>query len=251
MKRSKKNKYIVSFSGGKDSTAMLLILLEKGEPIDEVVYFDAGNWEFPGMADHIDKVEKYTGLKITRLHPKKSFDYWFKDRILTKGKRKGIKGCGFPSLFWRWCTCLKVGTITKYLNKNDIVYIGFTVDERSRIKNNNGKTILTYPLIEYGITERQALEICYTHGFDWGGLYLHFKRVSCWCCPLQSINDLRELYIHYPDLWNRLQKMQDVSQNDFRLDRTRIEDFVKRFEIERSRKGFPPPLGRDWGCRNI
>ncbi|MDA3910969.1 MAG: hypothetical protein PF448_06410 [Bacteroidales bacterium] len=35
--------------------------------IDEVVYFDAGTWEFPEMKFHLNKVEKYTGLEITRL----------------------------------------------------------------------------------------------------------------------------------------------------------------------------------------
>ena len=34
------NYYIVSFSGGKDSTAMLLHLLELGEPIDEILFCD-------------------------------------------------------------------------------------------------------------------------------------------------------------------------------------------------------------------
>ncbi|GAI98610.1 unnamed protein product, partial [marine sediment metagenome] len=39
-------KYIASFSGGKDSTAMLLRLIKEGWPLDEVVFFDTG-WEFP------------------------------------------------------------------------------------------------------------------------------------------------------------------------------------------------------------
>jgi tRNA(Ile)-lysidine synthase TilS/MesJ len=42
-----KEKYtVVSFSGGKDSTAMLLKMLELGEPIDEVVCCDTYK-EFP------------------------------------------------------------------------------------------------------------------------------------------------------------------------------------------------------------
>lgn len=38
--------YVVSFSGGKDSTAMLLRLLELNYPIDEVVCCDTYK-EFP------------------------------------------------------------------------------------------------------------------------------------------------------------------------------------------------------------
>ena len=35
-------------------------------------------------------------------------------------------------------------------------------------------------------------EYCYDHGFDWDGLYEIFRRVSCWCCPLQSLSELRK-----------------------------------------------------------
>ncbi|GAG04820.1 unnamed protein product, partial [marine sediment metagenome] len=54
---------IVSLSGGKDSTAMLLILLEKKIKVDHIVFFDTG-WEFPEMLKHIDKLGKYIGRKI-------------------------------------------------------------------------------------------------------------------------------------------------------------------------------------------
>ncbi|HFL3518279.1 TPA: phosphoadenosine phosphosulfate reductase family protein [Clostridioides difficile] len=33
-------KYIASFSGGKDSAAMLLLILEKRLPLDEIVFID-------------------------------------------------------------------------------------------------------------------------------------------------------------------------------------------------------------------
>ena len=52
--------HIVSFSGGKDSTAMLLMMLEKNMPIDEIIFCDTGK-EFPQMYEHIEKVQKYIG----------------------------------------------------------------------------------------------------------------------------------------------------------------------------------------------
>lgn len=52
--------HIVQFSGGKDSTAMLLIMLEKNMPIDEIIFCDTGK-EFPQMYEHIEKVQKYIG----------------------------------------------------------------------------------------------------------------------------------------------------------------------------------------------
>ena len=55
-------KHIVQLSGGKDSTAMLLMMLEKGMPVDEIIFCDTG-MEFPAMYEHLQRVEQYTGRK--------------------------------------------------------------------------------------------------------------------------------------------------------------------------------------------
>ncbi|WP_347563700.1 hypothetical protein [Pseudoflavonifractor sp. 524-17] len=64
-----------------------------------------------------------------------------------------------------------------------------------------------YPLVEWNITEAQALQICYDQGFDFGGLYEIYHRASCWCCPLQRTGELRKLRRHHPELWARLLDM--------------------------------------------
>lgn len=51
---------IVQFSGCKDSTAMLLMMLEKNMPIDDIIFCDTGK-EFPQIYEHIEKVNKYIG----------------------------------------------------------------------------------------------------------------------------------------------------------------------------------------------
>ncbi len=61
---------VVSMSGGKDSTAMLELMKEHGEPIHSVVYCDMGPWEFPAMHDHIKAVEQSTGIPIVRVKPR-------------------------------------------------------------------------------------------------------------------------------------------------------------------------------------
>ncbi len=55
-----------AFRRQKDSTAMLLMLLERGEDIADIVFFDTG-WEHPEMYEHLDKLENFVGRKITRL----------------------------------------------------------------------------------------------------------------------------------------------------------------------------------------
>ena len=55
--QSKPDLHVVSFSGGKDSTAMLLGMIERDMPIDYILFCDTGI-EFPAMYEHIDRVEK-------------------------------------------------------------------------------------------------------------------------------------------------------------------------------------------------
>ncbi len=45
--------YHVVWLEGKDSTAMLIMMLERGMPVDEVVWFNTG-W-IPAMVGHIGK----------------------------------------------------------------------------------------------------------------------------------------------------------------------------------------------------
>ena len=169
--------HAVSLSGGKDSTAMLLLMIERGLPIDAVLTADTG-MEFPEMYEHLQKLDDYLfaerGLHLTWLrHP--------------KGQ-------------------LKTHLIHKEINRlkgqyKAVSYVGIAADEPKRIKNER------YPLMDWGITEKEALRICYDRGYDFGGLYQIYRRCSCWCCPLQGIGELRKLRQHHPELWERLREM--------------------------------------------
>lgn len=222
---------IVQFSGGKDSTAMLLMMLEKEMPVDEIIFCDTGK-EFPDMYKHIQKVEQYIGRPITRLKADKSFDYYFSDYEKVKGKNKGSKGYGWPRMWARWCTRIFKQEITKkYLADAGeyISYIGIAADEPKRHANIPKNTV--HPLYDWGITEAEALRYCYSKGFDWNGLYQRFRRVSCWCCPLQRINELRTLRKYYPELWNELLVMDSKVKYKFKPAYS-VTDLEKRFALE-------------------
>ncbi len=235
---------IVSFSGGKDSTAMLLMMLEKGIPVDRVICIDTTK-EFPQMYQHIKKVQAMIEpLKIEIV--KIDFDYWFGKHVKTRGKRKGEKGYGFPDFRNRWCTALKRqcfhSTLASMLytphkrggvNRipdNVVEFHGIAFDEKERTLNNKGRNI-RYPLVEWGITEKQALEYCYSKGFDWDGLYKKFHRVSCWCCPLSRIGELRVLYNDFPNLWKELHEMEKKSFRKFRSDYS-VAELTRKFANE-------------------
>lgn len=215
-------KHIVSFSGGKDSTAMLLRMLEENMQVDDILFCDTG-MEFPDMYYHVKQVQEYImtnyGKEITILKPEHSFEYWMYEREKTKGKHKGSKGFGWPTGVCRWCTRhLKVHVMDKYLRKYKdegyVEYVGIAYDELHRAKNKQ------YPLINWKMTEKDCLRYCYDRGFNWNGLYEHFDRLSCYCCPLQKLKHLYIVYKFYPDLWEKLRDMDNKSYNSFRVDYT-------------------------------
>lgn len=202
---------VISFSGGKDSTAMLLRMIDLNEKIDEVLTVDTG-YEFPAMYLHIQSVRKIVeehGIKFTQLRADKTLDYYLIEHPYESKKYGPMKGYGWPGPHIRWCTkFLKTNVMKEYLSDlasqyNLIQCVGLAADEVTRANrvSNKGQR---HPLIEWGWTETDCLQYCYNRGFSWGGLYKTFKRVSCWCCPLQPLSELKKLYRFYPDLWSRL-----------------------------------------------
>ena len=102
---------VCSFSGGKDSTAMLLRLLEEGVPVDVILFCDTG-LEFPALYDHIRKVEQDIGREITTVKCPDDFEYLFAHKPINRKPRSrnamkyGTDRDGYswagPKL--RWCT---------------------------------------------------------------------------------------------------------------------------------------------------
>lgn len=223
--------HVAMISGGKDSTAMAINLVEAGWQVEEWIFCDTGK-EFPQMYEHLDRLERYLGITLTRLVPERGFDYWMSQHVKTKGARKGEVGYGWP-MPHRWCTKqLKQWETKKYLKRyqNVIEYQGIAVDEAERALKNNDK-IVHYPLLFWGMTEAACLQFCYDRGFDWGGLYEDFDRVSCWCCPHSSIPELRTLYRKYPHLWGKMRRMNGGKDWLFKSGKT-FAEWEARFAEE-------------------
>jgi 3'-phosphoadenosine 5'-phosphosulfate sulfotransferase (PAPS reductase)/FAD synthetase len=209
---------IVSFSGGKDSTCMLLkMILEWGYKVDEVIMFDT-EWEFPEMYKHIKKVEDFLSIKITKIRDERGFNYLATDYILKKGKNKGQRGYGWPNSKIRWCTSRKRDLIRSYLKKNYSNYnlfVGINSNEQKRtLKNKEANYV--YPLVENRIGAKDCLEYCYSKGFNWNGLYEHLDRVSCMYCPLTNFRTLRYIINHRPEIWKQIKDLEKKTFNNFK-----------------------------------
>lgn len=238
---------VVSFSGGKDSTAMLLRLMELGEPINEVIFCDTTK-EFPAMYRHVEKIKSVTetaGIKFTKLRGKEDFDYFmFEKEIVRKSSKIAdrygdVKGYSWASPQIRWCTgALKRDVVKRYLSRlkqeySVVQYVGIAADETERL-DRKGNAAHRHPLVEWGWTERKCLEYCYSKGYDWEGLYEKFKRVSCWCYPLQTLDELRALRRNFPDLWEKLRQMDLRTWRNFK-EKYSVEQLEKRFSLEDER----------------
>lgn len=239
---------------------MLLLMIERGMPIDCVITADTG-MEFPEMYRHWDMVDQRLyqerGIHITMLRNPQGFEYLMFDKPKEKMKsilareQAGIQpyGNGWPGIRVRWCTGeLKTHLISKEVNRlkgeyGALNYVGIAADEPARIKNEQ------YPLVDWGITEAQALQICYDRGFDWGGLYEIYHRCSCWCCPFQRIDELRKLRRHHPELWQKLREIDDRAITQFGgtalgrfKDNWTVEQLEQRFAAEENAQR----LGLSW-----
>ena len=212
--------YIASISFGKDSLAMLLLILEHHLPLEEVIFYDTG-MEFDAIYQTRNKVIeilKLNGIKYTELKPSMAFEdkmYNYK-HLSRKGEIK--QGYGFCGGLCRWGTTEKLKAIENYCKGEEIhQYIGIALDEPKRLERLKG-TNKSSPLAALGYTEKMALQYCYDRGFDWletkGGakpvkLYDILDRVSCWCCRNKNLKELANYKKYLPNYFNRLIALEE------------------------------------------
>ena len=212
--RSAAKWHIASVSWGKDSLAMLLLLIEKGWPLDEVVFYDTG-MEFQAIYDTQDRMLpelERLGIKYTRLEPGNPFLYDMLERPVQSRQKGAHSGYGWCGGLCRWGTTEKLKAIDRYAEALGAeVYIGIAADEALRLAKKK-KQYKLHPLAEWGVTETAALARCYENGFFWeeSGVRLYdiLDRVSCWCCCNKNLRELRNVYRYLPEYWERLKDLQ-------------------------------------------
>lgn len=226
---------------------MLLLMIERDMPIDVVLTADTG-MEFPEMYEHMQKLDgllyRERGIHITTLRHPKGFEWLMfeeqkvKPSVIEKRRKLGltIYGNGWPGIRVRWCTGqLKMNLIHKEVDRlkkerNALHYVGIAADEPKRIKDDQ------YPLVDWDITEAEALRISYDWGFDWGGLYQIYNRCSCWCCPLQRIEELKRQRTHHPELWARLRELDRRAIAQF--GHHPLGQFIQNWTVEQLNERF-------------
>ncbi len=209
---------IASVSWGKDSLAMLRVLIRDGYALDEVVFYDTG-MEFGAIYDVRDQTlpllgEK--GVKYTELRPKDPM-WWsmFCRPVRKRGTdvvhKHGYGWCGGAC---RWGTTEKQRALDKYAEeRNALVYVGIAADETARLEKET-KPYKLHPLADFGMSEADCLQLCRDLGYTWEQegvpLYDILDRVSCWCCRNKNQRELRAIHDHLPAYWERLVAMEQT-----------------------------------------
>lgn len=225
-------RHIVNVSGGKDSTALNLMLIEKNYPLDEAVFFDNG-MELQAVYDTIARLKEINeahGVKFTVLHPAYEFEWKMFDKPVNgkNGFHYGYSWCGGRC---RWGTTDKLSVLRKYC-KGAIQYVGIAADEPKRFKKAKHENKVL-PLVEWGMTEADCLAYCYERGFRWleNGipLYSILDRVSCWCCANKNLKELKNMHDHLPEYWERLKGLQARTDRPMKGPGKSVFDLEARF----------------------
>jgi 3'-phosphoadenosine 5'-phosphosulfate sulfotransferase (PAPS reductase)/FAD synthetase len=214
---------IISFSGGKDSTAMVILAKHGLIDVDVIRMCTLGEWDWPEMRKHVKQVENYVDMEIEKID-------------LSQKLYKMFRKYGFPHFTNRYCTGLKKDTMNKLITRKDTTYIGITADEPKRANNKNYyKGNVEFPLFSLDLTFKDTLKLCYAEGFDFGGVYNHHEHFNCWCCPLQKIDEIEWIYRNRPELWQKLNFMQKFTDGWWWNKHT-VYEFNQRFKY--NKKGW-------------
>lgn len=197
-------KKYLSFGGGVNSVAMILMLLDQKDDF-EAIFVDHGT-DYPETYEYFNMFQNWLKTRghkqITVLKPaieiKKDgitfdnlYDYSFHYKMV-------------PTFMFRWCTDkFKIRVVNKYVEKPCFMYLGIDFGEIKRAKISYNKNIENrFPLIENEINRIECKEIIKKHG-----LTVPIKS-GCYICPYQSTRQWEILRISHPDLFCKAEKLE-------------------------------------------
>lgn len=225
-------KNIAMFSGGKDSTALLIFLKLKGVEF-EAVFCNTG-WELPETLVYIKYIkEKVLNGKLTELRSETYFS--MKDLILMKDY--------IPTVYQRFCTEeLKVKPVYKYIKKFDEEVVMYNGVRRAESIKRRFVDEVTYdkaagcqvvrPLIEW--SDIEVLDYITKNGVDINPLYkMGMRRVGCGPCIMIGLKELAVLIKTHPERINEIRELEAATNQTFFFSKM----IPERFRSVESSKG--------------
>lgn len=213
--------HLVSFSGGKDSTALILWAIENLESFD-VIFADT-RWEHPLTYQYIDYIESSVLSKAgATLHRVKSTKYeGFEDLSIKKKRVASTKA--------RFCTQeLKLTPIHDFIHSRDLdnesttMYVGVRAEESpSRAKLSEEVFDLDHygcwirrPLLKW--TSADVFAILKRHNVEPNPLYkMGMKRVGCMPCIMSSLSEIKEISKRFPEVIDKVAGLENKLGRSF------------------------------------
>ena len=215
-------KRYLSWSGGKDSTASIIVCYEKGIPLDGIVMaevmFDHKRGISGENPKHIEWVyntaipiiEKQLGYKVIVVKSESDYVQEFY-HVVTKSKHPERNGKHSGFFIGGMCAGngrLKMRPMQKFFKSVGECeqIVGIATDEPTRLARlrQNKRSVLS----EFGIFEADTYGICNKYNLL-SPTYSDKIRGGCWFCPNQSEKEFATLKKHYPELWNELKIMSE------------------------------------------
>ena len=269
--RYQNNTLILSLSGGKDSTAMGLNLLEQGYKVGDFtpVFIDTG-WEDTSTYEYLKYLEGKLG-KITTLRAEVPIREEDRKKIqkiedilgfLSPMVRLIYKNRMFPSGARKWCTpLLKIEPLKKFFSSLDsdaINLVGIRREESPRRSTylewewSDAFDCYTHrPLIDW--KEKEVIDIHNRNNVLPNNLYLKgFSRVGCFPCIYTRKKEIRLLTEKRIEVIRLLEK--DIGHTYFKqgdidtmLEWSRTSRGGKQFELFNN----TPPSCEKWGLCDL
>jgi len=196
----KKVRHILGLSGGKDSTA-LAVLLHKEIPEMEYFFCDTHK-ELQETYDYLDRIKARLGIKINYLQAERGFDHWL-----------DVYGGVLPSPKVRWCTKqMKIIPLEKWVGDDEVItYIGIRADEnRDGYISTKPNITAKFPFKEHGLVKADIIRLLEESGIGMPDYYRWRSRSGCYFCFFQRKYEWVMLAQEHPDLF---QKAVDYEQN--------------------------------------
>lgn len=217
-------KYICCWSGGKDSTASIILAHEHGEPLDIILFSEVMYDRKRGISgenpEHIRFIRdtkalfENWGYEVHILHADTDYLEFF-NRIITKAtKRKEHNGMKFGFPVFGMCGVkrdCKEKPIKDYISKvNDeiIQYVGICADEEKRLESLHKQANRISLLEKYRYTEEMAKKKCEEYGLL-SPCYKYSNRGGCWFCPNAKLTEHKEIKRLYPEIWNEFVALEN------------------------------------------
>lgn len=276
--QDRSRRHIIPLSGGKDSTALAVYMLERHSDLPlEFVFTDTGA-ELPETYSYLRRFEAIFGVEINRLTALDLPEL----QVRSKGGRRSpfdvllneVYSGFLPNPQARWCTrMLKIKPFEHFVGGDDAFsYIGIRADENREgfrgasagpspeddegqpetgrakpvVLSNRNNILPVYPLKDIGFGLDDVRDLLLGSGLGLPPYYDWRSRSGCYFCFYQQVGEWQGLKERHPELFEAAKTYEVTKANGRRFTWSQTRSLE---ELEKLRERYATPTGEpEDGC---